>query len=921
MIRAWLGVALLAVSWLLGWGYYFPASPVAWLVVVVAGASLLSGIVQRMPSRRDMAIAAVLLMPAVWFAPWPLRAAPLLIALGLLFELLPLPRRWPVPLGRGTVAAGVVMLTQALAMWLYTQTTARSHDLPAPVAGLFAGLVRLLGTEATADGSEVVMHTVRQPHRFAVTWDSLVDPATICFYVGSLVVLALVVWSRLPEGRRWNAWIAGLRALTILVAAWLPVRAALMLAFYLDRVVRWQFDMPLHAMNHFFSPWVLLLMLAGPVLLAWRFVRIPTDEPTWTGEESLLREPQPWHFPLAAVLVALAAAVLVFAYKWDPVGTRKQGRVKFVARHSTWEPIDKPYDTNFFGHDSGYSYAAIYAYLGQFYEMSQLAEDRKIDAEALADCDVLVIKTPSETRDPPYDENGEKYPSPRYSEDEVRAVVKFVEDGGGLLLIGDHTNVFNMNTYLNDITRHFGFTYRHDLLFSNEQFEIKPGRAGWNEQESDPVYLQRYLKPRVSHPAVQHLPPTDFAVSCSIDPGRSWGKAAMIGTGLWSLPPAYHLGSNYHTFPQHAPEMRYGAFIQLWATRPGKGRVLAFTDSTILSTFCIYQPGKAELMLGMIEWLNHRSTLRHPVFVLLPLGCVLLIAGLFLARRREAAWLLLLAAATLGWVFGGAAVIAWGRMRMPVPKVERPMTRVVIDRTTSDVSLSKGAYAQNPQGFGMFEQWISRVHIPVDGELRGSYTARRTGLEAFSGDAVVVVCPTKPVTCEFRDALVKYVREDGGKLLVIDSPESGPSTANSLLSPFGLSVVHDMQWEGFLSLGEGWPTMEVEYAYEIAGGEPIAWMGEKKQVFGARVRFDSGGQVMALGFAGAFHDGRMGDYGDGAVWMTDPDETLLNRYDVLFALVRTALTGEPVGPPPIREKQEKPSGSSKEADSSDESSQ
>ena len=28
-------------------------------------------------------------------------------------------------------------------------------------------------------------------------------------------------------------------------------------------------------MNHFFSPWMLLLLLIVPVLLAWRFVRLP----------------------------------------------------------------------------------------------------------------------------------------------------------------------------------------------------------------------------------------------------------------------------------------------------------------------------------------------------------------------------------------------------------------------------------------------------------------------------------------------------------------------------------------------------------------------------------------------------------------------------------------------------------------------
>ena len=68
--------------------------------------------------------------------------------------------------------------------------------------------------------------------------------------------------------------------------------------------------------------------------------------------------------------------------------------------------------------------------------------------------------------------------------------------------------------------------------------------------------------------------------------------------------PEYHY-DNFHPIPQHCPEMRYGAFIQVWAARHGQGRVIAFADSTVFSNFCVCQPGKAEMMLGMVEWLNH----------------------------------------------------------------------------------------------------------------------------------------------------------------------------------------------------------------------------------------------------------------------------------------------------------------------------
>ena len=75
-----------------------------WLAV---GSLLLFGRLEFLPGRRERPIALALLVPAVYFAPWPLRAAPILIAAGLLLDLLPIPRRWPKPLGRTAVAGGL----------------------------------------------------------------------------------------------------------------------------------------------------------------------------------------------------------------------------------------------------------------------------------------------------------------------------------------------------------------------------------------------------------------------------------------------------------------------------------------------------------------------------------------------------------------------------------------------------------------------------------------------------------------------------------------------------------------------------------------------------------------------------------------------------------------------------------------------
>ena len=870
MIRAWIAVALLAGSWTFGMDYFYPANPWIWMALVVGAIVLLSGFFKQLPAGRESMITLFLLIPALILVPWPLKIIPLLIGLGLVLHLLPSPHPSPLRaptegwsgegtyvsrLARGAVTAGVILAAQSLALALYTAETARSHELPTPLADLLTGIAKLLSIDAAADGSRIVMHSMRQVHRLGATWELLLDPATLCFYVGGLVLMALTVWKQLPEGRRWSAWIRALRILTIIIVAWLPVRAGLLIAIYMYRVLRAEPDRALYVMNHFFAPWSLLVLLAVPVLLVIRFLRVNYVEPSVEPAECIpavdcsdTNASYSRHYAVPIILIALSAALFTAGVLWNPMGKRLGGRVKVVERHSTWEPTVRPYDTTWYGELSSYNYAAIYDYLGQYYEMSRILESDKIDDRTLGQCDVLVIKTPTT----------------RYSRDEVEAVLRFVDRGGGVLFIGDHTNIYRSGTIMNDMTRPMGFIFRDDLLFSNEPSP----------------YDQHFEPPWPPHPSLQYMPPMEFAVSCSIDPGFSHGRSVITSTGLWNMPPEYHF-ENYHPLAAYCADMRYGAFIQVWAAWYGQGRAMAYADSTIFSNFAAFQPGHAEIMLGMIEWLNHANTLLDPRPWLILLGLVPLSAGLMLAQRRSVAWLVLLAAGICGWVLASEAVAAVHRWSMPVPKINKAMTRVVVDRTTSDALLSKGAYTQGDGiGYGMLEQLIGRL---------GYHTIRQEGKDAFSGDALVVICSDRPVEASFREQLESYIAR-GGKLLVLDTPENANSTANSLLWPFGLSVQRKQAWQGTLNIVEKWPGIDVSPANEITGGKPVAYLNERPV---AAIAQHGKGTVMAVGFASIFIDRNMGD---AAMWMVEPDAAMRLRYETLYALVRLLVEDKPVEP-------------------------
>ena len=205
------------------------------------------------------------------------------------------------------------------------------------------------------------------------------------------------------------------------------------------------------------------------------------------------------------------------------------------------------------------------------------------------------------------------------------------------------------------------------------------------------------------------------------------------------------------------------------------------------------------------------------------------------------------------------------------------MKHVVIDRSVSDVPLFTGAFEDNKegQGYGMLEQWIPRV---------GNFISRETGEDVFGGDAVVVICPTRSITDEYRKRMLRFV-ESGGKVLVFDAPDVEGSTVNDLLWPFGLSSSNAMApyTSGYLLWPDAdrVPQLPFGGSCSISGGEPIAWLGGVPVA--AQVHCGQG-TVTAVGFGTLFNDEAMGTH-----WLRDVAPETRSVYEVLYHLLRVSV--------------------------------
>ena len=108
MIFRWLGIATLAVSWLLSLGVYHDSAGWAMsLIPIVVGSLLLAGSGRRSPPWPCSVAAVVLLIPALFVLTMPHLIGLVVLTLGLVLSLLPEPRRLWQRLGSGTIIAGV----------------------------------------------------------------------------------------------------------------------------------------------------------------------------------------------------------------------------------------------------------------------------------------------------------------------------------------------------------------------------------------------------------------------------------------------------------------------------------------------------------------------------------------------------------------------------------------------------------------------------------------------------------------------------------------------------------------------------------------------------------------------------------------------------------------------------------------------
>ena len=796
----WIALLLTTAAWGLAAPTYFAAGR-AWPVVLAAAAAFAWWEMRRTDGAAAARGWAVCALPAAALAltlPHPFSLAAWVLVIASLSVLLPAGRHWLRALPKALLFCAAAFLCAALLHVPYVKLESRYYDW-SPLAAPAGWIARALGWKALVADGRLYMA------RDASLVDFPAQTATFLYYPMPLFVALGLLAAALGGWRRAIAFLA-------IVGAYAVARFILLASM----APEWG------GTELFWRPAILTVSFLPLALVLWR--AMPFHLP-------LLREP---HRGAGAgtrcVALALTAGVLLTASvllgQWADAGVRKAGRVLIDEKHSGWTLTWPPPDTKTYGMLSTYNYSAMAELLAHHYRVT-INFSRALDDGLLSQCDVLVLKLPSAS----------------FSQQEVDSIVRFVRRGGGLWLIGDHTNVFGSAVYLNQVCRPLGLSYRTECTWDLVSRQM-------NMWVND--------SPLPPSPALGGMMHFEFENGCTL-------RLPLLADDMMLCRDVLAQEANYSTevfFPVRElgdTNVEIGARVLMGGVRYGLGRVVAFTDSTCFSTFAMTGEGRRDMVLCSVEWANRMNRPQWPARAALAVGLALLLAaGWYGVRAGQAAAVAALSAGLLA-----LAAPVWaakhGRPDLRPPlRQDVPAARLVLLRQDGgavfeNLDPAQWAPDRDPMAsrrystFAINTQRVGVLPIPAD-----DVPAPEPGV------GLALVRPNRAYAARDVGAIKRFV-DAGGLLLILASNDSeARDPTEGVVRAFGLSYGPRTAWLAPLIDGSGRYVATANRPRTIRGGRPVLATRNHGVVL-AETRYGRG-RVLVFGDGQSFGNPTLGHH-------------------------------------------------------------
>jgi hypothetical protein len=696
---------------------------------------------------------------------------------------------------------------------------ARVHVLPG-MAQLLWPLLRLSGVEVAVSSSSF------RVSGYPEATTQIPSPQHLALDFAVLVAVGLAS-RRLPR--------AVLLRFALACVLWLPLRYVIVVLYAArtgDPAAFWQ------------PVWVALSLLPLAAGTCWPVQDVPNARGGIATVEGGRRG------RAGLVMAILGGACLGCALFFVDPGIPHGRRLLIDESHSPWESTEEAMGTESLSPLSGYNYYCFANWLDAYYEVRRHTTG-PLDDGALQNGDVLMVKVPTRP----------------FTPEEIRSIARFVAKGGGLWLIGDHTDVFGTSSCLNPLAQVFGVRFAPDATYDLCQ----TGLPAWRP----PPYPRHPTVAQITNGLLVHT-------SCTLEATR--GMAVMVGRALRVAQADF---SQPHFFPGTQAkqlEFGFGPYPLCWCREYGKGRVVAYSDSTAWSNFLCFIPGKPELALGILQWLGRGNRFGAALRAALLCGVVLFGWAAF-ALCRGVTWYNVREANLAAWLAGGltAGLVCGLQTNLAYPRIEfRARAPIVgFEGQYSDLFLPIAQYYDTSgragRDYHTFFVWSQRVGLVP--------CYRSTLQDALKqGQAVVIANPKFAPSEEDAASLLRFVQA-GGRLLLLIGREPRAldaqtvSSANAILMPYGLRV------EGLSSMSAS--------RLSVASNEKCSLVVSARTVGGRAVWKTTDGSVVAAG--ADYGTGKVVVFTGAGILTTEalgrPTDTLTTeqqaRARVAFALFRT----------------------------------